>query len=188
MKSTDRDTRTEELLEEYKYLVRDKARLYFMLGGDMEDLIQEGMIGLYKAIQSYDAGKGASFKTFADICINRQIINAIKNADTKKHSPLNNAESIDSPLGRGEEYFSLGDTIAAGSDTDPETLMLLSEMTELILSPKSKLLSANEREVFIRLLQGKDYKSIAKELGKTPKQTDNSIQRIRGKLKRFFSE
>ena len=186
MKLTDKEAKTEKLLEEYKELVKAKAGLYFMLGGDKEDIIQEGMIGLYKAIQSYDEGKGASFKTYADICINRQIISAIKAANRKKFTPLNTALSFDKPMDDDPDSPSLAETLSAGTDTDPETIALLNEMTELLLSPDAKILSPFERTVIEAMLSGGDYQSIAKDLGKTPKQIDNTIQRIRTKLKKFF--
>ena len=186
MKLIDKEAKTEELLEEYKDLVKAKAGLYFMLGGDKEDIVQEGMIGLYKATQSYDESKGTSFKTFADLCINRQIITAIKSANRKKAQVLNNAVSLDKPVGDDEDSVSLGESLTAGTDTDPETIAVLNEMTELLLAPEAKVLSKSEREVLELLIQGEDYQSIAKIIGKTPKQIDNTIQRIRVKLKKFF--
>ncbi len=186
MKLIDKEAKTEELLEEYKDLVKAKAGLYFMLGADKEDIVQEGMIGLYKAIQNYDESKGTSFKTFADLCINRQIITAIKSSNRKKYSALNTAVSLDKPIGGEEDAQTLGESLAAGADTDPETIALLNEMTELLLAPEAKILSNAEREVLELLLQGGDYQSIAKYLGKSPKQIDNTIQRIRAKLKKFF--
>ena len=186
MKLIDKEAKTEELLEQYKDLVKAKAGLYFMLGGDKEDIVQEGMIGLYKAIQSYDESKGTSFKTFADLCINRQIITAIKSANRKKAQVLNNAVSLDKPVGDDEDSVSLGESLTAGTDTDPETIAVLNEMTELLLAPEAKVLSKSEREVLELLIQGEDYQSIAKIIGKTPKQIDNTIQRIRVKLKKFF--
>ncbi len=178
----------EALIEEYRDMVKAKAHLYFMLGGDIEDIIQEGMIGLYKAIQSFDESKGASFKTFADLCVSRQIISAIKASNRKKFAPLNTAVSFDKPISDEEGAPTLGETLAAGSDTDPETLALLSEMTELLLSPEAKILSKMEQEVLGYLIGGHDYKSIAKHMGKTPKQIDNSIQRIRAKLTLFLED
>ena len=186
MKLIDKEAKTEELLEQYKDLVKAKAGLYFMLGSDKEDIVQEGMIGLYKAIQSYDESKGTSFKTFADLCINRQIITAIKASNRKKNVALNSAVSLDKPVGEEDDAQTLGESLAAGTDTDPETVALLNEMTELLLAPEAKILSKSEREVLELLLQGGDYQSIAKYLGKSPKQIDNTIQRIRAKLKKFF--
>lgn len=185
MKLTDKEATIEELLETYKPLVKAKASLYFMLGSDKEDIIQEGMIGLYKAIESFDESKGASFKTYADLCINRQIITAIKGANRKKASPLNTALSFENLLS-GDDELTLGDSLAASSDTDPETLALYKEMLSLLLSPDAKTLSKLEREVLEALLAGKTYTEIAKDMGKSPKQIDNTIQRIRNKIKQFF--
>lgn len=180
------EARTEELLEKHRDLVKAKAHLYFMLGGDIEDIIQEGMIGLYKAIKSFDASKGASFRTFADICITRQMISAVKAATRKKNSPLNSALSFDIALSEGEGGTTLSETLAAGTDSDPETLTLVHEMTELLLAPGAKILSKSEREVLSLLMEAKDYREIASELDKTPKQIDNAIQRIRGKIKKLL--
>lgn len=180
------EARTEELLEKHRDLVKTKAHLYFMLGGDIEDIIQEGMIGLYKAIKSFDASKGASFRTFADICITRQMISAVKAATRKKNSPLNSALSFDIALSEGEGGTTLSETLAAGTDSDPETLTLVHEMTELLLAPGAKILSKSEREVLSLLMEAKDYREIASELDKTPKQIDNAIQRIRGKIKKLL--
>lgn len=180
------EARTEELLEKHRDLVKAKAHLYFMLGGDIEDIIQEGMIGLCKAIKSFDASKGASFRTFADICITRQMISAVKAATRKKNSPLNSALSFDIALSEGEGGTTLSETLAAGTDSDPETLTLVHEMTELLLAPGAKILSKSEREVLSLLMEAKDYREIASELDKTPKQIDNAIQRIRGKIKKLL--
>ncbi len=186
MKLIDKETKTEELLEEYKDLVKAKAGLYFMLGADKEDIVQEGMIGLYKAIQNYDDSKDASFKTFADLCISRQIITAIKAANRKKYSPLNKAVSLDKNVSDDSNSPTLGESLVSGSDTNPETIAILNEMVELLLAPDAKILSEFERKVLSLLINGEDYQSIAKSLGKTPKQIDNTIQRIRAKLKKFF--
>lgn len=189
MKKT-KEEKTEELLEEYRELVKTKAHLYYVLGGDMEDIIQEGMIGLYKAIQSFDESRGASFRTFADLCITRQIISAIKSSSRKKHNPLNSALSFDRPLEPSAGYdkgeLTLAETLAAGADSDPERIALLREMTELILAPDARILSKSEHEVLKLLLESKDYIEIAALLGKTPKQIDNAIQRIRKKLKKLI--
>jgi len=176
----------EDILEEYREMVKAKAHMYFMLGGDMEDIIQEGMIGLYKAIQNFDESRGSSFRSFADLCVSRQILSAIKAANRKKYAALNTAVSLDKPISDEEGAPTLGETLAAGSDTDPETIAILSEMTEVLISPDSKLLSEMERKVLELLIQGCDYRCIAEILEKSPKQIDNSIQRIRAKLKVFF--
>lgn len=186
MKLTDKEAKTEELLEEYKDLVKAKASLYFMLGADKEDIVQEGMIGLYKAIQNFDGSKGASFKSFAELCITRQIVSAIVAANRKKYAPLNTAVSLDKPVGDDENSLSLGETLVSDANGDPANSVLAEEMIELILSPGAKILSEFERKVLLQLLDGNNYQEIAKALGKSPKQIDNTIQRIRTKLRKFY--
>jgi len=172
----------EEVLEEYKEAVRSKAGLYFMLGAEKEDLIQEGMIGLVKAYNTYDPSKGASFKTFADLCINGQMINAVKASGREKNAPLNQAVSLDGPVGEEDDSPSLGETIAAGYDSSPEDQIIYSELMSLFTDPSKDLFSSFEKNVMNYLVRGKKYKEIAKLLGKTPKQIDNAIQRIRKKI------
>lgn len=177
-----RDKSIEEILEEYKELVRSKAGLYFMLGAEKDDLIQEGMIGLVRAYNSYDPSKGASFSTFAELCINRQLINAVKMSGRQKYAPLNLAVSFESPIGDEEDSPTLGEALAAGYDSDPEDQVVFKELMEILSDPKSSVFSKLEKQVFDRLLTGKKYTEIAEELGKTPKQIDNAIQRIRKKI------
>ena len=172
----------EEVLEEYKEAVRLKAGLYFMLGAEKDDLIQEGMIGLVKAYNDYDAEKGASFNTFADLCINRQMINAVKASGRQKYAPLNMAMSLDKPVGDDEDSPSLGETLVAGYDSDPEVQLLYSELMALLADPQSSYFSSLEKDVLKLLLENKKYKEIADIMGKTPKQIDNAIQRIRKKI------
>lgn len=177
------DMTIEEVLEEYKDLVRSKAGLYFMLGAEKEDLIQEGMIGLVKAYNTYDPSRGASFKTFAELCITRQMITAVKAAGRQKNTPLNSAVSLDGPENDAEDAPALGEILAAGSDSDPESLILFQELTELLRSPGNGYFSPFEQRVLQLLISGCKYKEIAQILGKTPKQADNAIQRIRLKIK-----
>ena len=179
------DKKVEQLLDEYKDIVKAKAKLYYMLGSDEDDIIQEGMIGLFSAIQTFDESKGASFRTFADMCINRRMISAVKMANRRKHSPLNDAASLDRPLDEDASQ-TLSDILPAASDSNPENIVILSEMTELVMDHSSKLLSELEHQVLERMLEGKDYRTIAGELGKMPKSIDNAMQRIRSKLRRFF--
>src|SRR5665648_208998 len=176
----------EYLIQEYKELVKSKAHLYFMLGGDRDDIVQEGMIGIFKAIKNYDADKGASFKTFADLCVNRQIITAIKSAGRHKHSPLNTSLSLDKPMSEGESAQTLGETLSAGIDTNPEAAFLMGEMAKLLFSSQESFLSNFERFVLGEMMQGKNYRDIAKEQGISDKSVDNAIQRIRRKIRLFF--
>ena len=181
-----KDKTIEEILEEYKELVRTKAGLYFMLGAEKADLIQEGMIGLVRAYNTYDPSKGASFCTFAELCINRQLINAVKASNRQKYAPLNLAISFESPIGDEADSPTLGEALAAGYDSDPEDQVVFQELMEILADPKKDFFSKLEREVFDRLLMGKKYTEIADELGKTPKQIDNAIQRIRKKIHDFL--
>jgi len=188
MKLTDNEAKLEELLTEYRDMVKAKAHLYYMFGGDIEDIIQEGMIGLYKAIQSYDETKGAIFATYADRLVDRQIQTALKYASRQKNMPLNSSVSFSVPMGDKKNSRTLGDTVAAGSDTDPETRLVIEELQQLLLAEDSKILSKMERQVFSYMLDGKDYKTIADIMGKSPKSIDNCIQRIRSKIKHFLEE
>ena len=172
----------ETVLEEYNEAVRSKAGLYFMLGAEKDDLIQEGMIGLVKAYNSFDPEKGASFKTFADLCITRQMINAVKAAGREKNAPLNLAVSLDRPVSDEEDAPTLGETLAAGFEADPEAQLLFAELMEILSSPDSSVFSPLEKKVFGLLTEGRKYREIAQLLGKTPKQIDNAMQRIRNKI------
>lgn len=176
----------EYLIQDYKELVKSKASLYFMLGADRDDIVQEGMIGIFKAIMNYDVSKGASFKTFADLCVNRQIITAIKSAGRQKHAPLNHSVSLDKPVGDDDLSYTLGETLAAGTDTDPEQVVLMGEMAEILFSSRESFLSEFERFVLGEIIKGKSYRDIASENHKTDKSVDNAIQRIRRKLHIFF--
>jgi len=182
----DRDAQ-DELLSRYKDLVIKKARLYFMLGAEHDDIVQEGMIGLFKAIRGYDPERGASFRTFAELCVDSQILNAIKSAGRLKNMPLNSAFSLDAPAegepgADGAAGQTLGELLPAGSESDPESAALYGELEALISGASG--LSAMESSVLSGLLDGRDYREIAADLGKTPKQIDNAIQRIKRKLSR----
>lgn len=178
----------ESLIQDYKELVKSKASLYFMFGADRDDIVQEGMIGIFKAIMNYNPEKGASFKTFADICVNRQIITAIKTAGRQKHAPLNHSISLDKPVTEDDLSYTLGETLAAGTDTDPEQVLLMGEMAEILFSNQESFLSEFERFVLGEIIKGKSYRDIAKENDKPDKSVDNAIQRIRRKLHIFFDE
>ena len=176
----------DELYSRYKESVRVRARLYFMLGAEHDDIVQEGMIGLFKAIRSYDPSRGASFSTYADLCIGSRIITAVRSASRDKYRPLNEAFSLDLPLDpEDEETRTLGDTIAAGPDSDPEAKYLSAEF-EGLLGPENKTFSGFERKVLGAMLEGLDYREIAEALGKTPKQIDNAMQRIRNKIRKIL--
>ena len=170
------------LMQRYKDAVRSKAGLYFMLGADRDDIVQEGMIGLFNAVRTFDAGKNTSFATYADRCISNQIISAVRAAGRKKHSPLNSAVSLQQP-GRGEDGEALADILAAGSDADPEAAAVLAEAEAAIFGEDSRLFSGFERKVFSALCEGESYSEIAAATGRSPKSVDNAVQRIRRKLR-----
>lgn len=186
--SQDGDRAAEEaLLARYKEKVRIRSGLYFMLGGDRNDIIQEGMIGLFSAIRSYSPEGGASFATFAELCVNRRILNAIDGAGRRKHSPLNESVSLDIDPAQ-EGGGGLLDTLSANSDTDPEAKLLLSETVSLMLEDDSRLLSAMERNVLSLLIADCSKEEIAGKTGKSLKSVNNTITRIRAKIAPFFDQ
>ncbi|MDO4544432.1 MAG: RNA polymerase sporulation sigma factor SigH [Clostridia bacterium] len=177
------DKRAEDCLyERYKQIVRAKVRPYFLIGADHEDLVQEGMIGLYKAVLDYRSDKNASFRSFSDLCITRQMLTAIKRASRKKHTPLNTYVSLNRPLSDEEDSKTLMDMIQNVSVSDPEETLLRRESLERVGQRIKEDLSNYERTVLHLYLQGLSYQQIAKELNKPPKSIDNAIQRVKKKL------
>jgi len=172
------------LFDKYKNLVRKKAKAMFIVGGDNDDLIQEGMIGLYKAIRDYDESKDASFRTFSSMCINRQMCTAVTTSNRKKHSPLNEYISLDMPVQseKAEESTRLSDMLYSTFEQNPEELFIDKESTDFIESKIGNVLSSYERQVLLLQMEGLDYVKIADKLGKTAKSVDNALQRIRNKL------
>ena len=140
------------------------------------------MIGLFKAIQSYSAGKEASFKTFAELCVNRQIITAIKTASRRKHGPLNDSVSLNDPVNEEEQGTTLGEMLHAGKDMQPEEELLMKDLMDSISSNEQNLFSAFEMQVWNEYLRGRDYREIAQILDKSPKAVDNAIQRTKKKI------
>jgi len=157
-----------------------------MVGADRDDIVQEGMIGIFKAIRSFDESRHASFRTFADLCINRQILSAIKQAARKKHSPLNMSVSLNKPISGDNSFITLSETLPTDSDSDPETLVLVKEALDQIGGNSGNVLSEFESAVWSQYLQGKTYKEIAASMGKQPKSIDNAIQRTKRKLALFL--
>ncbi len=178
---------TEYIMDKYKNLVRKKAKSMYILGADSDDLIQEGMIGLFKAVRDYDAGRDASFYTFADLCVSRQMYNAVQSSRRKKHTPLNSYVSL---YADARENESDGDTtelvnlLISGIQTNPEELFIDKENVEQIEAIISKELSGFEKQVLDLYLTGMSYSQIAKVLGRDAKSTDNALQRLKAKLKR----
>lgn len=176
----------EVIFERYKNLVRKKAKAMFLAGGDNDDLIQEGMIGLYKAVRDYKAEKEASFATFASMCINRQMITAVTASNRKKNVPLNTYVSFDTPAGTGEDTdMRLVDILQPETEQDPEKLFIDKEHTEDLQTRLYKMLSKFETQVLNLYIEGMDYIQIAEELGKQPKSIDNALQRIRSKVSKI---
>ena len=176
----------EFLIRKYKDVVRSKAHLYFMVGADNEDIVQEGMIGIFKAIRGYNADKQASFRTFAEICINRQIITAIKRATRLKHSPLNTSVSLNRPISDEEPVKTLEEILAANSATDPEAVLLLKEDLDFIEGNGADIFSDLELRVWNEYLHGKTYVEISEITGKSTKAIDNAIQRTKRKLELYL--
>lgn len=180
---------TEYILDKYKNLVRSKAKSMYILGADNEDLIQEGMIGLFKAIRDYDCGRDASFLTFADLCVSRQMYTAVTASGRKKHMPLNTYISLNSgDENRDEEGArAIGDTLSNGND-NPEAIMIDRENVENIEHLIDTELSTFEKETLELHLTGMSYIQIAKVLSKDEKATDNALQRAKSKIKKSLQK
>ncbi len=176
----------EYLIRKYKDVVKTKAHLYFMAGADREDVVQEGMIGIFKAIRSYRADRKASFRTFAELCINRQIITAIKRASRLKHAPLNTSISLSKPLSEENESNTLQETLFSDSNSDPEARLLLKEVVDYIHGNGADIFSELELKVWYEYLQGSTYTQIAQRMGKNPKTIDNAIQRTKRKIAAYL--
>ncbi len=180
------------LFEKYKYLVRNKAKALFLIGGDKDDLIQEGMIGLYKAIRDYQKNKQSTFFSFADLCISRQIYSAIKASNTKKNIPLNTYISIYAPLsdegGEGTEKETLVDIMFQEKGLNPEDLVIDKENTSMIEYELVRRLSGLEKKVLNLYMQDLKYVQIAKVLGREPKAIDNALTRIKMKLNQVLKD
>lgn len=174
------------LVHKYRLFVRAKARSYFLIGADREDIIQEGMIGLFKAIRDYKDDKLTSFKAFAELCITRQIITAIKTATRQKHIPLNSYVSLDKPVYDEESDRTLMDMISASELADPEELIINKEEYDHIEVKMTELLSDLERKVLALYLDGQSYQEISEELNRHVKSIDNALQRVKRKLEKYL--
>ena len=182
------DTALELLINKYKKFVRAKARTYFLIGADREDIIQEGMIGLYKAIRDFRGDKLSSFRAFAELCITRQIITAIKTATRQKHIPLNSYISLNKPIFDEESDRTLMDIINEENVSDPEEMMINREEFAGIELKMNEILSNLEWEVLSKYLQGRSYQEIARELNRHVKSIDNALQRVKRKLEKHLGE
>lgn len=185
--SQDSDRLAEEVIyERYKNFVRSKARSYFLVGADREDLIQEGMIGLYKAMRDFNEEKQTTFRTFAEMCIVRQIITAIKTATRQKHMPLNNYLSLNKPLYDEDTDRTLMDTLANVQLHNPEDILINEEEYQNIRQKLDSLLSALEKQTLYFYLEGRSYQEIALVLKRSTKSVDNALQRIKRKLESYY--
>lgn len=176
------------LMIKYKNLVLSKTKSLYLLGGETEDLIQEGMIGLFQAVNDYDFGRDASFFTFADLCVTRKIYNAIKASNEKKHSFLNNYVSLYAST-EGEDQSegpALAERLSNADDSDPEKMALIGELKDELITAINEELTDLERENFLLYLTGMTNSEIARVIGRSPKETDNAIQRAKVKLKKII--
>ncbi len=178
----------EYLMNKYRGFVRSKARTYFLIGADREDIIQEGMIGLYKAIRDFRSDKLASFRAFAELCITRQIITAIKTATRQKHIPLNSYVSLNKPIFDEDSERTLIDIISEETVNDPEEMIINREQFAGIECKIGELLSSLEWDVLSKYLQGKSYYEIAIQLERQVKSIDNALQRVKRKLEKCFTK
>src|SRR5690606_15713252 len=176
----------EFLINKYKNFVRAKARSYFLIGADREDIVQEGMIGLYKAIRDYKGDKLSSFKAFAELCITRQIITAIKTATRQKHIPLNSYISLDKPIYDEDSDRTLLDVICGTRVSDPEELIINQEEFSGLEDKMAEILSDLERKVLMLYLDGRSYQEIAVDLKRHVKSIDNALQRVKRKLEKYL--
>ena len=176
----------EYLISKYKNFVRSKARTYFLIGADREDIIQEVMIGLYKAIRDYRYDRQASFRAFAEICVTRQIITAIKTATRQKHMPLNSYVSLNKPVYEEESERTLSDVLTQGKAGNPEELFIDQEDYLDIERTMQRILSPLEQEVVNLYLEGKSYIEIAQHLNRQVKSVDNALQRVKRKLEQYL--
>ncbi len=178
----------EYLLNKYKNFVRTKARSYFLIGADHEDIVQEGMIGLYKAIRDYRAEKLSSFRAFAELCVTRQIITAIKTATRQKHIPLNSYISLNKPIYEEDSDRTLLDVITEEGMSNPEEMIIDREDLSMIEGKIGQMLSDLEKDVLVRYMEGKSYVEIADEMHRHVKSIDNALQRIKRKLLKYLEE
>ncbi len=178
----------EYVMNKYKTLVKSRARAYFLIGADREDIIQEGMIGLYKAVRDYQSDKNASFKSFAELCINRQMITAIKTAGRQKHIPLNSSLSLNRPVFDEQEDQTYMDLLESIEVTSPEALFIGQEDKNFIEEHIATALSKFENKVLSLYLQGRTYAEIAMITEKPEKSIDNALQRVKKKIERFVDK
>lgn len=174
------------LISKYENFVKSKSKSYFLIGADKEDIYQEGMIGLYKAIRDFKPERISSFKAFAELCVTRQIITAIKTATRQKHIPLNTYVSLNKPIYEEESERTLLDVLASIKISDPEELIISKEQMDYIEEKIEDVLSKLELEVLMSYLDGKSYQEIACDLERHSKSIDNALQRVKRKLEKYL--
>ncbi len=182
------DKALDYLISKYFVYVRSKSLSYYIVGADRDDIIQEGMIGLFKAVRDFSSERGVSFKTFADVCVTRQIITAVKNASRQKHAPLNFYVSLNKSVSDDEDDSTLADIIGHTGDLNPEEILIKKEKADILGSEMNRLLSQFELLVLSLYLQGNSYSDIGKIIGKNPKSVDNALQRIKKKFEKISSD
>ena len=174
---------TDTLMERYKEMVRSKARTYFLIGADRDDVIQEGMIGLYKAVMDFRMDKASNFRAFAELCVTRQIVSAVRVSSRLKHSPLNNYVSLDRPVNEEEgKETTMMDLLPDPNGRSPEEILTGDEEKQRLESQINEELSPMEKKVLQLFLQGLDYIQIAEKLEIKPKSVDNALQRVKRKI------
>ena len=176
---------TEIIFSRYKNLVKNRAKAYYLAGADHDDIVQEGMIGLFKAIRDFDITKQPVFSSFADLCIKRNMITAVKSSTRKKHSPLNTYVSLSEPVFEDNEERTLEEMIIEKNSSDPEEMFLQRAKTEYLNQEIESKLSNLEKSVLVRYLNGMNYNDIAEELNRSSKSIDNALQRIKHKLNKI---
>ena len=182
----------ETLIRNYSGIVYKKARAYFMAGADAEDVVQEGMIGLLKAVRSYDADKNASFGTYAERCVTNQIISAIRSADRIKHKPLNTSVSLNKPVsaeassGADQQEITLGDTLSTNPADSPDEMLIIKDVAYYILNNGDNVFSDLEMKVLNEYIKGFTSSQIAERLGKSSKSVDNALQRTKKKVNAYL--
>jgi RNA polymerase sporulation-specific sigma factor len=182
------ETATEYIINKYKNFVRVKAKSYFLVGADREDIIQEGMIGLFKAIRDFKADKLSSFRAFAELCITRQIITAIKTATRQKHIPLNSYISLNKPVYDEDSDRTMLDIVSGAKIMDPEQVFIDHELSDDLRDKIKQNLSELESQVLVAYLEGESYQEMAKKLSRHVKSIDNALQRVKRKIEKTLAE
>ena len=171
-----------QLLDRYRELARNKTRSYFLLGADRDDVVQEGMIGLYKAIRDYDESRGVPFRSFAEVCVTRQVLTAVRSGTRLKHAPLNSSVSLDQPVEAGYQGVSLGDLLPAAQSADPAATVVSADEMRALQRHFDEVLSDLEQQVLRHHMDGRSYDEIAAVLQRHVKAVDNALQRIKRKI------